>query len=154
MTIASGSHSQLLAISTITLQGTLYLSSPILFTLLARYPKFRPGCGPVGLAILIVSLIASTFTSSVEALVATQGVLQATGGGLLFAPTTLYLDEWFVRRKGLAIGIMWSAKSLAGVALPLIMEPALEKFGWKTVLRSWAVFSVRHFPLPFCPRLS
>lgn len=102
----------------------------------------RPSCGPVGLIIMVVALIASTFTDNVSALVATQGVLRAIGSGLLFAPTTLYLDEWFVQRRGLAYGIMWSGKSLVGVALPLAMEADLERFGFRTVLRAWAVFAV------------
>ncbi|KAI8262167.1 hypothetical protein K4K53_012342 [Colletotrichum sp. SAR 10_77] len=40
----------------------------------------------------------------------------------MFTPTTLYLDEWFIKRKGLAYGVMWAGKSAAGVLLsaPLI----------------------------------
>lgn len=122
--------------------GILYLSSPIIFTVLSRWPRLRPSCGPIGLLIMVASLIASTFTNNVAALVATQGALQAIGSGLLFAPTTLYLDEWFVQRRGLAYGILWSGKSLVGVVLPLAMQPSLERFGCRTVLRAWAVFAV------------
>ncbi|EED16200.1 hypothetical protein TSTA_013060 [Talaromyces stipitatus ATCC 10500] len=37
-------------------------------------------------------------------LIITLGVLSAVGKELLFTPTILYLDEWFIRRKGLSLG--------------------------------------------------
>lgn len=36
-----------------------------------------------------------------------QGVGYAVGAGLAYAPTILFLDEWFVVRKGFAYGVMW-----------------------------------------------
>lgn len=122
--------------------GILYLSSPILFALLSRWPHLRRWCGPIGLLIVLVGLLASSFLSSITGLIITQGVLQAIGSGLLFAPTTLYLDEWFVRRRGLAYGVMWSGKSAVGFVFPLAVEPALERFGFRTVLRAWVVLAV------------
>lgn len=68
----------------------------------------------------------------------TQGVLHALGCGLLFAPTTLYLDEWFIRRKGMAYGAMWAAKSLDGAVLPFLMDFLLNRFGWQNAMRIWA----------------
>lgn len=35
------------------------------------------------------------------------GVGYAIGAGLAYAPTILFLDEWFVVRKGFAYGVMW-----------------------------------------------
>ena len=40
-------------------------------------------------------------------MIVTQGVLYALGGTLLYTPTVTFLDEWFVKRKGFAYGIMW-----------------------------------------------
>ena len=56
---------------------------------------------------MTVALVASSFSSHVAHLIITQGVLYAVGGTLLYCPTILYLDEWFIRRKGLAFGVMW-----------------------------------------------
>ncbi|KAF2104267.1 MFS general substrate transporter [Rhizodiscina lignyota] len=121
-----------------TATGILYCCSPLTFAVLSRWPKLRRFFGPVGLAISTASLIASTFVSSVSALIATQGVLNAIGCGLLFAPTTLYLDEWFIRRKGIAYGLMWAGKSLDGAVFPFIMDFMLRSLGWKNTLRIWA----------------
>lgn len=60
-----------------------------------------------GIPLLSGSLLAASFANSVSQLIAFQGVLYAIGGNMLFAPTVNYLDEWFVRRKGLAVGVMW-----------------------------------------------
>lgn len=44
----------------------------------------------------MVSLLAASFASTALRLVATQGVLRALGGSLLYSPVTIWLDEWFV----------------------------------------------------------
>lgn len=48
------------------------------------------------------------------------------------------MDEWFVRRKGLAYGIMWSGTGIAGVVLPLLLEWLLHTIGFRTTLRLWS----------------
>ncbi|KAK8043697.1 hypothetical protein PG993_006127 [Apiospora rasikravindrae] len=45
---------------------------------------------------------------NVGQLIATKGVLYAIEYGLLFGPALLYLDKWFVERKGMAYRIMWA----------------------------------------------
>jgi MFS family permease len=50
-----------------------------------------------------------------------------------------WLEEWFVQRRGLAFGIMWSGSSTGGVVIPLLLESLLQRFGFRTTLRIWAV---------------
>ncbi|TVY65668.1 Fujikurins efflux protein, partial [Lachnellula suecica] len=129
------------AIATVgtTLNGLMYLMMPLTFTVLTRYPRLRPYCGPVGLLIMVTSLILSSFAKEVWQLIASQGVLCAIGSGLLFSPTTLYLDEWFIARKGMAYGTIWAGKSAAGVGFPFLMSALLSRFGARTTLQAWAV---------------
>jgi len=87
----------------------------------------------------VSSLIMSSFATKVWQLIASQGVLCAIGSGLLFSPTTLYLDEWFIARKGMAYGTIWAGKSLAGCVFPFIMSSLLSRFGPRTTLQAWAV---------------
>jgi MFS family permease len=84
----------------------MYLMMPLTFTLLTRYPRIRRFTGPIGLVITVSSLILSSFATKVWHLIFSQGVMCAIGSGLLFSPTTLYLDEWFNSRKGMAYGVM------------------------------------------------
>lgn len=116
--------------------------SPISFFLLTKYPHLRKRCGWAGVFLSVVGLLAASFLSQVWELIASLGVLCAVGNGLLFTPTTLYLDEWFVRRKGLALGVMWAGKSIAGVVLPFVVDASLSRFGINNTLRAWACLTV------------
>lgn len=100
----------------------------------------------MGLVITAIGCLLSSFSARVWHLIATQGVICAIGNGLLFSPSSLYLDQWFIRRKGLAIGIMWSAKSITGVVLPFIASACLNKYGSSTTLRAWTVTTVCFTP--------
>lgn len=123
-------------------KGILYLLSPVTFTLLTRYPRLQAWCAPTGLLITVIGSLLSSFSTQIWHLIATQGVMCALGNGLLFSPSSLYLDQWFLRKKGLAIGIMWAAKSITGVALPFIASACLSKFGSSTTLKAWTVVTV------------
>jgi len=114
---------------------------PAAFIALNKFPRLRPWCGPLGLLLAVVALAASAFATTVAQLLATQGVLYAIGCGLLFSPISLYMDEWFVERKGLAYGVMWAGKSTVGVAMPFIFSALLERFGIRATLLSWTAAS-------------
>ena len=94
----------------------------------------------------VIGLLLSSFSKQVWQLIATLGVVSAVGSGLLYSPTTLYLDEWFVKRKGLAYGIMLASKSLIGTVLPFISAASLDRFGPRATLQAWAVITVRNPP--------
>lgn len=61
----------------------------------------------IGLIIMCLSLGLSSLSMTVPHLIATQGVFYAIGAALCYSPTIGFMDEWFVKRKGLAFGIMW-----------------------------------------------
>jgi MFS family permease len=119
-------------------QGLLYLCAPFTFYVLTRYPHLRPLFGPAGLVLSIVAYVLSSFATEIWQLIATQGVLGSIGTGLLFAPSTLYLDEWWLHRKGLAYGVMWSGKSLCGAIMPFAFSAGLEKLGARWTMRIWS----------------
>lgn len=85
------------------------------------------------------SFLASAFARQVWQLVALQGVVAGMGAGLLFAQSTLCLNERFARRKGVAYGIMWAGKSATGVGLPFAISGGLERFGYRTTMLAWTV---------------
>ncbi|PHH91486.1 hypothetical protein CDD83_269 [Cordyceps sp. RAO-2017] len=119
-----------------TQMGVMYLMMPLAFVTLYRYPHLRPWCGRIGLVLTVASIAASAFVDSVAGLVATQGVLYALGCGLLFSPMSMYMDEWFVERKGVAYGVMWGGKSAVGVAMPFVFSALLQRFGLRPTLLS------------------
>ncbi|KAL7947776.1 major facilitator superfamily domain-containing protein [Trichoderma barbatum] len=130
--------SSIAAIGT-TAMGTMYLSAPFLFPLMRIYPKQNRYGPTVGLLIMCTALALSSFSQTVWHLILTQGVLFAIGGSICYGPCILYMDEWFVKRKSLAYGIMWSGTGLGGFSIPMLLEFLLGRYGLRTTLRIWAV---------------
>ena len=136
--------------------GIMYFSCPILFAAFRYWPQIRRSCLLVGLIINSLAIIASSFSTQVSHLILTQGVLYAIGGVLIYCPTIVFLDEWFIKKKGLAFGMMWAGTGVSGVILPFIMSELLSRFGFRTTLRAYGVaFVLLASPLLFFirPRL-
>lgn len=142
-------------IGTVT-TGLMYLLMPLYFSILQRWPHLKGYSTWASLPVVAGSLIGASFAQTVVHLIACQGVLFALGGNLLFAPTVTYLDEWFMRRKGLAIGIMWcvitrmlkttgqlsrnfrAGDGVGGVIMPLVLQELLSRYGFRITLRALA----------------
>lgn len=112
---------------------------PFLFGLFtSRYTHLRRHAAGAGILLSAGSLLISSWSRDVWQLVVTQGVLQAFGSALLYTGSTIYVDEWFVRRKGFAYGIVLSAKAAVGAGLPFLFGYLLSTIGFRTTLRIWA----------------
>lgn len=85
----------------------MYLALPIWCILLLAFPALSRPSQAVGLVVLCVALVGSSFAKNTTDLVIAQGVFYALGGVTAYSPTILYLDEWFIQRKGLAFGVVW-----------------------------------------------
>ncbi|KAF7557281.1 hypothetical protein G7Z17_g778 [Cylindrodendrum hubeiense] len=97
------------------------------------YSTHEPFSGSSQIAVI------GTCAMNTTHLIVTQGVVYAIGGSISYCPCILYMDEWFVKRKGFAYGIMWSGTGLAGFALPLLFEALLGRYGFRTTLRVWSL---------------
>lgn len=122
----------------------MYLAAPILFALFQRWPRLCRQCSPFGLFVVIVAIALSSFATSVWHLILTQGVLYAIGGVFLYYPIYIFIDQWFVRRKGFAYGIMWAGSGCGGLSGPLVMNWGLSRYGQRTFLQGWAITLVSH----------
>lgn len=96
--------------------GLMYLSAPLVFGMLAWYPRFKRPCVMIGLIIMCLSLGLSSLSTTVPHLIVSQGVFYAIGGTLCYNPAITFMDEWFVKRKGLAFGTMWVCIQLHSAA--------------------------------------
>lgn len=137
-----------------TLSGIIYLSMPFLFGLLARrLTRFRTHALVVGGVLSVSSIIASAFATSVAGLIATQGVMQAVGATLLYSASTIYIDEWYIQRKGFGYAITLAAKSTVGVVCPLAFSGMLSHIGYRPTLFIWAgILALTVIPTPFLLR--
>lgn len=134
----------------------MYIATPFVVALCRISPRWARWFTLVGLVATSLTMALSSFCTTVAHLIATQGVLFGISGCFAYCPSILYIDEWFVRRKGMAYGIMWSAAGFWGAVLPLLLECLLTAYGFRTALRVWAVvLFLLSIPLSFFvkPRL-
>ena len=85
----------------------MYLGSPLSLFILQRWPNRCRISSFLGLVIACVGIVSSSFATRVWHLLLTQGILYAVGACMLYYPVLLFIDEWFVQRKGLAFGVCW-----------------------------------------------
>ena len=124
-------------------QGLLCFLSPVAVITLQRWPSRRLSITLAGLALVTISLVVASFSTQVSHLILTQGALYGIGGAFLYNSFVFYLDEWFIERKGLASGILWAGTGISGTIVPVVMDRGLEKYGFRTMLRAWAMAIVR-----------
>lgn len=120
-------------------QGVAYFMCTPAILLIQRWPSFRKHCAIIGLVLTTSALLGASFAQSVAYLIATQGVLFGLGLAALYSPFLFYLDDWFDKRKGFAYGCLWAGTGAGGLVTPLLMGWGLEKFGFRTMLRAWAI---------------
>ena len=103
------------------------------------WPQFHKYMVWVGWAMTVAGLLASSFATTVEGLIATQGVLFGVGVTIIYFPLIGMLNEWFVTRRGLALGIMEASAGLTGIAMPFALAALLNKYGYAMTLRIVAI---------------
>ncbi|KAI0092568.1 major facilitator superfamily domain-containing protein [Irpex rosettiformis] len=119
--------------------GIMYISALVIYPTMHWYPRIRRVYTWSGTAICSGSLILASFTDKVTLLVAFQGVLFAIGGSLVYAPVISYLSEWFVNKRGMANGIVFSGAGVGGAVFPLILPPLIARYGVQKTTRAYAI---------------
>jgi hypothetical protein len=131
----------------------MYFGSFASFVALQWWPALRHRSAGLGLLILALGLVTSSFASRVWQLVLTQGALYAIGGILLYSSVCLLVDEWFVRKKGIAFGVMWTGTGFSGISVPYtssrgachvsLFAPCFElgRWRWLSCVRRFSITS-------------
>lgn len=114
------------------------MATPFVLTLCRFLQRWARWFTLMGLFTASLSMAMSSFCNSVPQLIGTQGFLFGVGGCFAYCPCILYVDQWFVKRKGMAYGVMWSAAGFGGVVLPLLLQTLLNNVGFQTATRIWA----------------
>ncbi|KAJ3013472.1 hypothetical protein HKX48_005742 [Thoreauomyces humboldtii] len=115
--------------------GLMYLVSNFVFAALDRRPDMRVPCLWIGCVICAGSLGAASFATSAWELVLTQGVMYAIGGALVYYTTIIFLNEWFVERRGFANGVVFAGTALGGLFFPFVFDMLIQRYGVPTCLR-------------------
>lgn len=116
-----------------TATGLMYLTLPLYFLGFQRWPRLRTYSTWASVPLAAIALVGASFTNTVPQLLFCQGILYALAGNTIVTPSIAYLDEWFVRRKGLAIGVMWAGDGFGGAIMPFLLQALLSKYGFRWV---------------------
>ncbi|CAO2647664.1 Nn.00g085860.m01.CDS01 [Neocucurbitaria sp. VM-36] len=122
-----------------TASGISYLGAPFAIPFIRRWSTYRTHMILVGWPLCIVGLIAGSFADRLSTLILTQGVMYGTGFIIFYYPILSMVDEFWVKRRGMAYGLLCSASGASGAVTPLLLQVLLRKYGYRTTLRSVAV---------------
>ena len=91
----------------------------------------------LGIALMGGGLLLAPFTSAPWHLYVTIGVMVGAGSVCLgYSGFSLFLPNWFVRRRGLAIGIAFAGVGIGSVTLLPWAQYVIEQTGWRTACTS------------------
>ena len=86
-----------------------------------------------GIACLATGLIAAAYISTPWQLYSTLGLLVGAGAVCLsYTGQAVYLPNWFVRRRGLAMSIAFSGVGVGSIALLPALQLLIDGAGWRT----------------------
>ena len=115
------------------------LSSPAVGRLVDRYDIKKivaTGAFVTGLGFVFLSLVNTLWHFYAAYIVAGIGM-----AGIGMVPATTLISNWFVKRRGTAVGIMSSGIGAGGfIIAPLIGGYMIPNFGWRTSYLSIALF--------------
>ncbi|MFC1944880.1 MFS transporter [Chloroflexota bacterium] len=85
-----------------------------------------------GTILLAAGVSLMYFVNHIWQLIFFRGVLITIGVGFsLLIPTTTVATNWFVKRRGLALGIITASGGLGGFIFPLIIVVLISGIGWR-----------------------
>jgi predicted MFS family arabinose efflux permease len=122
--------------------GISYLGAPLVIPLIRRWSKYRTHMILVGWPLCIAGLVAGSFADRLSTLILTQGVMYGIGFIIFYYPILTMVDEFWVRRRGMAYGLLCSASGASGAVTPLVLQVLLRRYGYRTTLRAVAVMLV------------
>ncbi|SCV68821.1 BQ2448_942 [Microbotryum intermedium] len=122
-------------------QGLMSFFGPPLAWILNPRPQMRIPFVWSGIAILSVSLLGSSFSSKTWHLLLSQGIGFSIGGAMVFYPAMGFLNEWFVKRRGMAAGVTYVGTAFGGVTFPFFISALLARFGDAITLQALACAS-------------
>ncbi|KAL9556026.1 hypothetical protein MBANPS3_002084 [Mucor bainieri] len=112
--------------------GTLALFSLHALSPAVRIAISRFGVRPVTISstvLIALSMELSALATQIWHLYLTQGVLFGIGVSMMYTPALSIAPQWFVKRRGLALGIIASGSGMGGLVFPLIVTPLNRNMG-------------------------
>lgn len=93
-----------------------------------------------GALLQALGFVAASASASLWQFTLAQGFLIGAGSSATFAPLIADTSQWFVRRRGAAVGIVASGSYVAGAVWPPIVQYLIETVGWRRTYFAIGVF--------------
>ncbi|KAJ9137034.1 Major facilitator superfamily transporter protein [Pleurostoma richardsiae] len=94
--------------------------------------------GPAGAAIYIPTFFLLAECSKYWHFMLCLGVLGGIGAAIVSTVAVAAIGKWFVRRRGLAMGLSLCGSSVGGVVIPLMLRQLFPRVGWAWSMRALA----------------
>ena len=100
------------------------------------------GFQPRGTIALAIGYVAAGMSDSLWQYKFAHGLLIGFGSSATFAPLLAHTSMWFIRRRGIAVGIFASGNYLAGTVWPPVVQHFIAAAGWRQTYVGIAIFCV------------
>lgn len=111
---------------------TAGLTAPIAGYCIQKFPIKRLML--LGCLIMGVALIVHSQATEVWMIYLSRVMMGASLGFIGVLINTILVANWFVRRRGLAMGIVLCGTSFGGMVIPLLATPLIDSYGWRTAM--------------------
>lgn len=109
------------AVGTVSL-ACQYILPVLVIIAFQRYPDWARTALWVAAVVSCGAMLLASWATKVWQLIVLQGVLGGTTGAVLYAPVLLWLNQWFVERRGFASGIVF-AGTVSLLSPPFVLHP-------------------------------
>lgn len=83
-------------------------------------------------SLLVVGYLLLSRTSTIWQLYLFYGVIVGTGMGFYWVPLLSTVPEWFVKKRGLVMGIVTSGIGIGQLIVPPLADWSISTYGWRT----------------------
>ncbi|KAF2668711.1 MFS general substrate transporter [Microthyrium microscopicum] len=88
-----------------------------------------------GTLMAIFGMLAASFCKQYVYIIITQGLWVGLGMSLFLVPSVAIPRQWFEKRRGLALGIVTTGSSSAGLVYPIVVYDLVPRIGFPWTLR-------------------
>lgn len=120
---------------TILAPGLQGIIQGIVFQVWPKSPHYRRITVIMGISTITLAMFLASTASTPWQIFLTQGCLFGFGAILLNFVHVGIFPEWFDKKKGKAMGIIWEGWRVGGLGLPLISQWLLDKRGYAETMR-------------------
>mmetsp|Transcript_26426 Transcript_26426/g.43275 ORF Transcript_26426/g.43275 Transcript_26426/m.43275 type:complete len:568 (+) Transcript_26426:118-1821(+) len=88
----------------------------------------------IGCVIIALAYGLASLSTQLWHIYLTQGVLGGLGSSLVYFPCIAVVNQWFVKRRGFAVGVAVSGSGIGNLALAPVTQAMITQLGWRHTL--------------------